>query len=61
MQMQRHRVVDLRADPVGGEEGAQLIPAEGAHHVLVIDVEGLGPCLQQADRGLGIHSQSRQS
>src|SRR5271166_851496 len=36
---------------------AQLIATKRAHDILVVDVEGLGSRLQQADRSLGIYRQ----
>src|SRR5205807_5636096 len=38
LQVQRHRVVDLRADAGRGEMSSQPIPIARADHVLVVDV-----------------------
>src|ERR1019366_8108132 len=37
LQVQRNRIVDLRADSALREKGAQLVAAIRTHHVLVID------------------------
>ena len=38
LSMQRHRIVDLRADAFGREMGAQLVALRRANHVLIEDV-----------------------
>ncbi len=54
LQVERDRVVDLRADFAGGEEFAQGVAASGADHILVPDMMAAGNFLRKDDSVHGV-------